>query len=88
MSPRSGLHGPNCLTTNCVAQMTGLPPALKQEIPVAPSLINLAGFSVAERMYAISQGNTSGGAQPAWGDCATPSGGHGHRRGRRHRDDH
>ena len=68
-----GLHGPDCLTTNCVAQMTGLPPALKQEIPVAPSLINLAGFSVAERMYAISQGNTRGGAQPAWGDCANPS---------------
>ena len=69
-----GLHGPNCLTTNCVAQMTGLPPALKQEIPVAPSLINLTGYSTTQRMYAISQGNTTGGAQPAWGDCATPSG--------------
>ena len=57
----------------CVAQMTGSPSALKQEIPVAPSLINLTGFSTAERLYAISQGNSSGGAQPAWGDCATPS---------------
>ena len=67
-----GLHGPDCLTTNCVAQMTGLPPALKQEIPVAPSLINLTGYGTAERMYAISQGNSSGGAL-AWGQCANPS---------------
>jgi DNA-binding beta-propeller fold protein YncE len=69
----AGLHGPTCLTTNCVAQMTGSPSALKQEIPVAPSLINLTGYSTGERMYAISQGNSNGGAQPAWGDCATPS---------------
>ena len=69
----AGLHGPTCLTTNCVAQMTGSPDALKQEIPVAPSLINLTGFSSAQRIYAISQGNSGGGAQPAWGDCANPS---------------
>jgi DNA-binding beta-propeller fold protein YncE len=69
----AGLHGPTCVTTNCVAQMTGSPDALKQEIPVAPSLINLTGFSTGERIYAISQGNSGGGAQPAWGDCATPS---------------
>lgn len=69
----AGLHGPTCLATNCVAQMTGSPDALKQEIPVAPSLINLTGFSVGERIYAISQGNSGGGAQPAWGDCANPS---------------
>lgn len=68
-----GLHGPDCLTTNCVAQMTGSPAALKQEIPVAPSVINLTGYSTAQRMYSISQGNTGGGAQPAWGDCANPS---------------
>ncbi len=68
-----GLHGPTCLTTNCVAQLTGSPSALKQEIPVAPSLINLTGFSTGERVYAISQGNSGGGVQPAWGDCATPS---------------
>jgi len=58
---------------NFVAQLTGSPEALKQEIPVAPSLINLTGFSSAERLYAISQGNSGGGTQPAWGDCATPS---------------
>jgi len=69
----AGLHGPTCLTTNCVAQLTGSPQALKQEIPVAPSLINLTGMTSAERIYAISQGNSSGaGGQPAWGDCATP----------------
>jgi len=58
---------------NFVAQMTGSPEALKQEIPVAPSLINLAGYTAAERLYAISQGNSGGGTQPAWGDCANPS---------------
>jgi YVTN family beta-propeller protein len=67
-----GLHGPDCLATNCVAQMTGSPAALKQEIPVAPSVINLAGYSTAQRMYSISQGNTAGGAL-TWGACATPS---------------
>jgi YVTN family beta-propeller protein len=57
---------------DCVAQMTGSPPALKQEIPVAPSLINFAGYTTAERMYSISQGNTKGG-NLAWGSCANPS---------------
>lgn len=67
-----GLHGPTCLTTNCVAQMTGSPEALKQEIPVAPSVINLVGYSSGERLYAISQGNSNGG-NLAWGACANPS---------------
>ncbi|MGA8532276.1 MAG: YncE family protein [Acidobacteriaceae bacterium] len=58
---------------NFVAQLTGSPEALKQEIPVAPSLINVTGYSTAERLYAISQGNSGGGTQPAWGACATPS---------------
>ncbi|HEY6447914.1 MAG TPA: YncE family protein [Acidobacteriaceae bacterium] len=70
----TGLHGPTCVTTNCVAQLTGSPEGLKQEIPVAPSLINLTGYSIGERVYAISQGNSSGApGQPAWGDCDTPS---------------
>ncbi len=59
-----GLHPPTCVTTNCVAQLTGSPDALKQEIPVAPSLINLTGFSTGERIYAISQGNSGGGRGP------------------------
>jgi len=69
----TGLHGPTCLVTNCVAQLTGSPEALKQEIPVAPSLINFAGYTSAERVYAISQGNSGTGSQPAWGDCSDPS---------------
>jgi DNA-binding beta-propeller fold protein YncE len=68
-----GLHGPTCLVTNCIAQMTGSPEGLKQEIPVAPAVVNFAGYSTGERVYAISQGNSGGGAQPAWGDCAVPS---------------
>ncbi len=69
----AGLHGPTCLVTNCVAQMTGSPEALKQEIPVAPSLINFAGYTSAERVYAISQGNSSSSGSLTWGSCATPS---------------
>jgi DNA-binding beta-propeller fold protein YncE len=69
----SGLHGPTCQVTNCVAQLTGSPEGLKQELPVAPSLVNMTGFSVGERVYSISQGNSNGGAQPAWGDCANPA---------------
>ena len=72
----AGLHGPSCLVTNCVAQLTGTSvgvQSLKQEIPVAPSLINVTGYSTGQRIYAISQGNSSGGTQPAWGDCANPS---------------
>jgi DNA-binding beta-propeller fold protein YncE len=65
--------GLTCNVTNCVAQLTGSPEGLKQEIPVAPSLINMTGYSTGERVYAISQGNSSGGTQPAWGDCAVPS---------------
>lgn len=68
----TGLHGPTCLTMNCVAQLTGSPGALKQEIPVAPALINLVGYSTGERLYAISQGNSNGGSL-AWGACANPS---------------
>ncbi len=68
-----GLHGPTCQVTNCVAQMTGSPEALKQEIPVAPSVINLSGYGSGERIYSISQGNSLSGTQPAWGDCDNPS---------------
>ncbi len=70
----AGLHGPTCQATNCVAQLTGAPQALKQEIPVAPSLVNLTGYGSSDRIYAISQGNSSGtGSQPTWGDCDNPA---------------
>lgn len=65
--------GVDCNGPNCVAQLTGSPEGLKQEIPVAPSLINMTGYGTGERIYAISQGNSNGGTQPAWGNCASPS---------------
>lgn len=60
---------------NKVAEMSsGEPPALVQEIPVAPSLINIVGINDAQRIYAISQGNSLGGTtQPAWGACSDPA---------------
>ena len=59
---------------NAVAEMSsGQPPALVQEIPVAPTLINMVGINDAQRIYAISQGNSNGGTQPAWGACDDPS---------------
>jgi YVTN family beta-propeller protein len=69
-----GPHGPTCQATNCVAQLSSVGiQSLKQEIPVAPSLINLTGFSGAQRIYAISQGHTGSGGALAWGACANPS---------------
>ncbi len=60
--------------TNCVGQFANSPPALKQEIPVPPSLVNFAGNGASIRIYAISQGNSNAALpQPKWGDCSTPS---------------
>jgi DNA-binding beta-propeller fold protein YncE len=63
---------------NAVAEMSSSAgsngaPALVQEIPVAPSLINMVGINDAPRIYAISQGNSNGGTQPAWGACSNPA---------------
>jgi YVTN family beta-propeller protein len=57
---------------DAVAAMSGSPPALKQEVSVAPSLINITGATGAQRVYAISQGNL-GTPGFAWGTCANPS---------------
>ena len=46
------------------------PPALLQEIPVAPALVAVAGSPTSQRVYAISQGAT--GSNATWGQCATP----------------
>jgi DNA-binding beta-propeller fold protein YncE len=46
------------------------PPALLQEIAVAPSVVALSGAPSSQRVYAISQG--ADGSSVAWGDCATP----------------
>lgn len=59
---------------NAVAELSsGEPPAVVEEIPVAPDLINITGINDAQRIYAISQGNSGTGAQPAWGACSNPS---------------
>ena len=58
---------------DAIAAMSGSPPALKQEIPVAPSVINVAGSPISQRVYSISQGST-GSSSVAWGNCANPSG--------------
>lgn len=47
------------------------PPALLQEIPVAPAVVALAGSPTSQRVFSISQGAT--GSNFAWGTCATPS---------------
>ncbi len=57
---------------DAIAAMTGSPPSLKQEVPVAPSVINVTGSATGQRVYAISQGNIST-PNFTWGSCATPS---------------
>ncbi len=57
---------------DAIAAMTGSPPSLKQEVPVAPSVINVTGSATGQRVYAISQGNISTPGF-AWGSCSTPS---------------
>ena len=52
------------------ALTAGSPPALLQEIPVAPAVVALAGAPSSQRVYALSQG--ADGNSVAWGDCATP----------------
>jgi YVTN family beta-propeller protein len=58
---------------NSVGAFTGSPAALKQEVSVAPSVISVTGIPAAQRVYAISQGNSSSSGSLAWGQCSTPS---------------
>ncbi len=58
---------------DAIAAMTGSPPSLKQEIFVAPSVINVTGIPTGQRVYSISQGNIGAGGNLAWGQCANPS---------------
>lgn len=57
---------------DAIAAMSGNPPSLKQEVPVAPSVINVTGVSGGQRVYVISQGNISTPGF-AWGTCADPT---------------
>ena len=54
------------------ALTSGSPPALLQEIPVAPAVVAVAGSPSSQRVYAISQGATNS-TGVAWGDCNTPA---------------
>lgn len=47
---------------NFVAQLQSTPPALRQELPVGPNVVYIAGVPNAPRIYAISQ-NLSGNGQ-------------------------
>ncbi|SRR5579883_1333710 len=53
--------------------LTGSPASLKQEIPVAPALVNAIGSPSGQYIYAISQGNGTDGAGVTWGQCDNPS---------------
>ncbi len=57
-----------------IGALTGTPTSLKQEIPVAPSAINIIGVSGAQYIYAISQGNSTNGSGVTWGQCDPSSG--------------
>ena len=57
-----------------VGALTGSPASLKQEIPVAPSLINVIGSPSSQYIYAISQGNSTTGTGVTWGQCDPSSG--------------
>jgi len=57
---------------DAIAVMAGTPPALKQEVFVAPSVINATGVAASQRVYSISQGNLNTPGF-AWGTCANPS---------------
>jgi YVTN family beta-propeller protein len=48
------------------------PPSLKQEVTTAPSTVNVTGLPGAQRVFAISQGNSGAGGALAFGQCATP----------------
>ena len=65
------------LTTATTGQIS-----LLQEVAVAPALVTLTGTpgltgtsatSSSQRVYAISQGNSTNGAAAKWGDCNTPA---------------
>lgn len=45
-------------TQNAVAQLTGIPPALKQIIPTGQGTVYTVGYAGAARVYAISQGSS------------------------------
>jgi YVTN family beta-propeller protein len=68
-------------SVGAVSSATAGQPALIQEIKVAPAVVTLAGSpgftgtsatSSSQRIYAISQGNSTNGTGAKWGDCSNP----------------
>jgi len=57
-----------------IGALTGSPASLKQEIPVAPAVINAIGSSSSQYIYSISQGNSTDGSGVTWGECDPNSG--------------
>jgi len=57
-----------------IGALTGSPASLKQEIPVAPSVINAIGTPSSQYIYSISQGNSTDGSGVTWGQCDPNSG--------------
>ena len=57
-----------------IGALTGSPTSLKQEIPVASSVINVIGNASAQYIYSISQGNSTDGSGVTWGQCDPSSG--------------
>ncbi len=57
-----------------IGALTGSPTSLKQEIPVAPSVMNVIGNAGGQYVYAISQGNGTDGSGVTWGQCDPNSG--------------
>ena len=57
-----------------VGALSGSQASLKQEIPVAPSLVNVIGVANAQYIYSISQGNSTDGSGVTWGQCDPNSG--------------
>lgn len=56
---------------NSVGEFQSTPPALKQELPVGPNVVYIAGVPAAPRIYAISQGSSAGAGQVAGIDTST-----------------
>lgn len=67
------LENPNQSAVAALTNNTSGVPSVKQEIPVAPSLINMVGTASSQRIYAISQGNSTDGTGVQWGQCDNPT---------------
>ena len=56
---------------NAVAQLSGTPPALKQELSVGSNVVYVVGYNAAQRLYALSQGSAGSIGQASAIDVAS-----------------